>query len=181
MSITLASPAFSGDRSPSPAAPVSLGAEILTDADTGRPELVISSGDNVEAGTPEDLRQQIEAAQRQLARLTALADQYEAITATTSPCFSWCNHDGRFPGEHESVAAQLPTPRGMQVAYGELLKAHLYHGDEWGVTQVSVNSQGNGVVLSPAQAAEFADHMESMASQVREMARLASRPRVIWS
>ncbi|MFE0689438.1 DUF6907 domain-containing protein [Streptomyces xiamenensis] len=152
--------------------PVSLGAEILAEADTGRPELVITSGDSIEVGSPEDLREQIEAAQLQLARLTALADQYEASTATTSPCSPWCDH---LPGgdAHQSALVQLPAPSGLSPRFGELVSAHLYRDEETPATHVMVGSAGEVAALDPATAVQFANHMESMAVRVREMARQA--------
>jgi hypothetical protein len=71
-------------RAPDPSAPVRLllEAEILTCADTGRPELLISIGDRLyEVGTADELRAAITTERAKLDQLAALANHYEALTA----------------------------------------------------------------------------------------------------
>jgi hypothetical protein len=149
---------------------VHLEAEILTCADTGRDELVV----NDEVATPDELRDRIAAARDYLTRLHALADQYEAVTSPPpGQCFPWCDHEDTLPGEHESAEVYLPIPPGLKVPHDELLMAALYHSDDPSLirheTEISINTGGSGVPITPEEAEGFADDLVTFAARLRRL------------
>jgi hypothetical protein len=185
-------PGGAGDNEPIPfeltgtalgALSVHLEAEILRDADTGQDELVVGDGRHCEPVTPDDLRERIAAARDYLTRLDAMADQYEAVTSPPpGPCFPWCDHDDTLPGEHESAEVYLPIPPGLKVPHDELLMAALYHSDDPSLirheTEISINTGGSGVPITPEEAEGFADALVTFAARLRRLVQHVDDERV---
>ncbi|WP_143659388.1 DUF3618 domain-containing protein [Streptomyces sp. MP131-18] len=178
----------STSSTPSPSAPspapvaLSIEAEILTCADTGRPELVVSAnGASYEARTPEELRAEIAAARDRLTRLDALADQYEALTSPpASPCFSWCDHPSEFPGEHMSAKAHLPIPTGLDVERAELLSVAVA-ADDYTVDsepEVLIGHAGDMLALPGDRAERFAGQLIDFANEVLAAVRRTTEKRL---
>jgi len=101
--------------------------------------------------------------------------------AAPSPCFSWCDHGDRYPGEHESTQAALsfPSISGLNMPAHPLGTASLYSSGQFRAPRVSVDLFDEdgpvfGVCLPPEAAEEFADRLIAFASQIRTLARRTS-------
>lgn len=173
MKITVPNPTPSDDGQPIPFA-LTPAAELLA--------AVASSPDPAAAGrVVEAIRQ---------ARPDALPAGHvpTAHALQRTPCFSWCTEADDFgePTAHESATAVLAATDGMdrfEPAQGSgngLLAAVLYHDDNLRdpVPQVHLSHGSEGFdILSPDEAAEFADRLIGFAAQIRGMVRQAREVR----
>lgn len=159
---------------------VILSAEIGADAHGG-PELVFDT----DGGTPQivtaaALRAYAERTRLHLARLDALADQYDAITETKAVRhYPWCaGHceteqydDGTITTAHYGAETDLPVPEDMHPADGVLLRAGIGADESCcdPTPALFLQSGGEGTTLNAAGTDQLIADLDAFTARLRAL------------